>query len=917
MKKSPRSAIEALEVRIVPAGLPTLDIPSLDGVIGFEISSLDDIGNISVIGDFNGDGLDDFALGAPGAASERGKLYVIYGTASGFPAALDLTNLNGANGFTITGISTGDQLGSAFSNGDLNGDNQTDLAIAATGVNAGGTDRGAVYVIYGGANPGATFDLNTLSGNNGFVFTGTQNGTDFGRRISAAGDINNDGIDDLVVGAPLYDIGSFNKAGVVAVVFGAASGRTATINLETMGSTTGFVIGGDRADLRLGSTVHSGLDFDGDGIDDLGFGGADNDAGVVDIVNGEGDVGFILYGHDGAWVTALISDIPDTEGFAVLDRGSFSLAPLLHSSDLNGDGKIDYYSAGGSYIGGTLRLGVLGALGQGNGAISADPLNAKGAKIVGLVAEEPVFSGSNNFRISTGDFNGDGYLDMIVDRDDNSNAELYFGQKLNGVRVVGKNSTDRGFQFTGLTVGEAMGSANFIGDINGDGFEDVALQAPKVVGSGERVFIVFGSGLQIARGGKSATWTDEDGDIVTAKITKGEFDYTNFRFAPKEVGSKGLRLEELDLTNGNGGFDGTNITISVKRNPVRGEGDGAVKIGKIDATGFDLGTVKIPGALGELDAGDNDLSDGALKALDVRGFGNVGGLSGAETSVIKGAVGKINVRGNVDLPGLLVTDGGSVKSLKAVDFAGELHVSGLLGMARVQTLASGAELSSQATSGNTSIFAKVIEDATIDIGGRLAALQAITIQGAEISADLIGTLKVSGKLLGVEGSLTAEVTVRNIFGEAEDFALNSLQVAYTMSDSSIRVAGSIKTVSIGAVNDSRIFAGFVATNGGTPLDGGVFLAGAQIKTLTVSGKGDFDEATSAAFADSFVAASILGKVRLAGIDPTNGGVQYGFAYDEALGSLSSKAPAFRYDTDEGRTQSSGDFTVRRLTAGTT
>src|SRR5258707_1163923 len=118
---------------------PILELSTLDGLQGFKISGVNsnDFSGFTVAsaGDVNGDGFDDIVIGAPHAdpnGSNAGASYVVFGKASGFSSNLNLSSLNGSNGFKISGVAGDDNSGfSVASAGDINGDGYDDLIIGA------------------------------------------------------------------------------------------------------------------------------------------------------------------------------------------------------------------------------------------------------------------------------------------------------------------------------------------------------------------------------------------------------------------------------------------------------------------------------------------------------------------------------------------------------------------------------------------------------------------------------------------------------------------------------------------------------------------------------------------------------------------------------------------------------------------
>jgi Ca2+-binding RTX toxin-like protein len=210
----------------------------------------------------------------------------VFGSNSGFGAGLDLSTLNGSNGFAINGIAVGDQSGNSVSSaGDVNGDGFDDLIIGALGASPNGIrNAGQSYVVFGSNSGfGAGLDLSTLNGSNGFAINGIAANDYSGWSVSSAGDVNGDGFDDLIIGARGADPNGIDFAGQSYVVFGSNSGFGAGLDLSTLNGSNGFAINGIAANDRSGSSVSSAGDVNGDGFDDLIIGAKYADPNGISI----------------------------------------------------------------------------------------------------------------------------------------------------------------------------------------------------------------------------------------------------------------------------------------------------------------------------------------------------------------------------------------------------------------------------------------------------------------------------------------------------------------------------------------------------------------------------------------------------------------------------------------------------------
>lgn len=210
-----------------------------------------------------------------------------------------LADINGNNGFVIHGNNPESRLGiSARLAGDINNDGFNDIILGGFSTNDNLLNE-EVYVIFGtGVGLSSPFQLSTLNGINGFTMTGSATNESLGYSTSGAGDINGDGIDDVIIGAH-NAANNGNESGSAYVVYGSESPFAATININALNATQGFRIDGFDEGDSFGISVNSVGDFNSDGIGDfiVGAEGADVDSssepkGAAYVIYGKSDVIF-------------------------------------------------------------------------------------------------------------------------------------------------------------------------------------------------------------------------------------------------------------------------------------------------------------------------------------------------------------------------------------------------------------------------------------------------------------------------------------------------------------------------------------------------------------------------------------------------------------------------------------------------
>ncbi|GFE69461.1 S-layer family protein [Chroococcus sp. FPU101] len=321
------------------------NLSGLNGSNGFAINGINigDISGYSVsgAGDVNGDGFDDLIIGAFDSnvnGTETGQSYVVFGKSGGFSANLNLSSLNGSNGFAINGINPNDYSGVSVSNaGDVNGDGFDDLIIGADGADPNSSRSGQSYVVFGKSGGfSASLNLSTLNGTNGFAINGIGQNDFSGGSVSSAGDVNGDGFDDIIIGAYSADPNSVTGAGQSYVVFGKSGGFGASLNLSTLNGTNGFAINGINSLDRSGVSVSSAGDVNGDGFDDLIIG-----ALRADPNGASSGQSYVVFGKSGGFSASLnLSSLNGTNGFAIngINGTDYSGRSVSSAGDVNGDG---------------------------------------------------------------------------------------------------------------------------------------------------------------------------------------------------------------------------------------------------------------------------------------------------------------------------------------------------------------------------------------------------------------------------------------------------------------------------------------------------------------------------------------------------------------------------------------------------
>ena len=425
--------------------------------------------------DFNADGFADALVGAPladgpdGSRENSGEAYIIFGSAE--PAAT--VDLAQGAGVTVTGENPGDNLGFTVAAGDVNGDGRDDAIIGARFAStATAPAAGKAYVVLGRQGLSGVFD--TANGDQDATITGRAG---YYLTIAlAAGDIDGDSIDDIVLGAggmagPANDRPT---AGGAVVVLGSAG-----LGDTDLGRATPFfrVYGASSGD-NLPNHLATG-DLDGDGRVELIIGGPLVDA---ELREDAGAAYIVPVPEDGGEV-----DLAADRGFQRVTGGARKdmLGFEVAAGDVNGDGVTDAI------------IGARDADGPGDELNNAGEVHIlfggdgvpEGRDLLDTRSDVLITSGdptdSLGFGVATGDVNGDGVTDVLAGvpvADSCENARLDGGD---AYAVLGRSDwpavvTLKGagdLTFLGVEEGDELGFSVAAGDFNGDGVADVMLGA--------------------------------------------------------------------------------------------------------------------------------------------------------------------------------------------------------------------------------------------------------------------------------------------------------------------------------------------------------------------------------------------------------------------------------------------------------
>ncbi len=594
--------------------------------------------SVHAVGDLDGDGMDEVVVAARNADMNAGRIYVVFGKYTNDPIALSKL-AEQQKGYVIHGELAGDFAGTTVAGaGDVDGDGKEDIIIGAPKASPNGKSSGKAYVALGKADSEPQFLDLIGSGNGGFALHGEKMGDAAGRSVAGAGDVNGDGLADLIVGAYGADPGG-SFSGATYVVFGHGADKPTELSTIALGQGGGYVINGEVSLDFSGFSVAGAGDVNGDGLDDVVIGAYGND------VAGDGaGRAYVVFGKASA-SSVLLTDVAagqggfGFDGGAAYDRAGFAVAG---AGDFDGDGFADMVfgsplaDAGGEDSG--RAYVVFGGPGLKSGSLTAVASGATGVTLDGVLGRD--YAGTSV--APAGDVDADGHDDLMIGAPganphggDSGRAYVVFGDPSAVSGSLQQMSFgDGGFTLDGEAGDDYCGFSVASGDINGDGHSDLITGARGNDGKGDdagRTYVVFGGDYTNVVFQVPSLGPDKiDGSPMGESLVGGRGgDLITAKGADAIYGGAGddeIHAEDLQFVRIDGGA-GQDILRLL------GGGQSLDLTARSDLDLVDVETIDLGGVDNKLELAWRD-----VRALAPRGHVlTIAGMSGAVTVDLKGA----------------------------------------------------------------------------------------------------------------------------------------------------------------------------------------------------------------------------------------------------------------------------------------